>query len=154
MSGKGGLSGEGEFRAEISNAEIMVNCYNTKAGESCQPGGGNAGTLTVTAPATADPTKAQGTITTKGCIPLEKFDHHLAPDHVHMCLPLDNTNKIEVENSARILKINVAWKLLKDGKIQRKGIQECYWPGYFNSETCSPEHEVVFDCPIDEEYRK
>lgn len=152
---KGGSVKEGLFTATLSQAEIMVNCYNTQAGESCQPGGGNAGDITVTEPASADPTKAKGTITTSGCIDLAKFDTHSAPDHVHMCSPVNNINKVEHEGTARILKIKVNWELTKnDGQIQRRGIQECYWPGYFDSTSCTPEHDVIFDCPIDEEYRK
>ena len=163
----GGSVKEGNLTVTVKNVEMQVQCYNTSAGESCQPGGGNAGNLTVTVPASADPTKERGIISANGCISLDKFDHHdyknpLDPldTHQHMCLPSSNVNKIEVENSAYITKIDVEYFLTsKDGQnIQRRGIQTCYWDGTFNSNTCEPEHAPEFGsnftCPIDEEFRK
>jgi hypothetical protein len=162
---KGGSVTDATFTAKLSSLEVQVNCYNVQADgstfPSCQPGGGNAGDLIVSTDATTDPNKVKGTIYTVGntedgwyCISLDKFDHHFNPDHTHMCLPYDNKNKFEVEGSARISKINVDWKLTKpNGQIQRRGIQECYYPGTFDLDLCEPQHDLFLDCPINEEYR-
>lgn len=151
---KGGPVTNGALTITLKDLEIQGRCFNTQAGESCQPGGGNFGDTTVVVPASSDPDKEKGIISADGCIPLDKWDHHSIPGHQHICLPSSNLNKIEREDSAHITKINTEYTLTNGDRVLRRGFQTCFWDGTFDPETCSPTHGTTFTCPIDEEFRK
>jgi hypothetical protein len=171
---KAGGSGEGDLTISISDIVVKVRCDNVNTGESCQPGGGNAGHVTLTVDAATDPAKEKGVWFADGCLSLDRWDHHrlddgsLNPDHCpggvcqnHLCLPLTNKEKEEVPGSAHIEKIIVEWVLTTTNasgqtQIKAKGNQECDWPGTFNDDplVCAPQDNpdgtpVEFVCVID-----
>jgi hypothetical protein len=156
---------KGELTVKLSGLTVKTACLTLGTQQSCQPGLGNAGDLTITADAFADPTKEKGTISVPlTCIPLDKWDHHYLPDgitpapqpevHQHTCNPLSNVNKVEIEDSARIDSITTEWVLTNNGKIIQQGNQECFWPGTVDPNTCLPVDNpdgtpIDFVCPID-----
>lgn len=151
---KGGPVTDGQLSITLKNLIIQARCDNIHTGESCQSGEGNAGDVTVTVPAFSDPAKEKGIISADGCISLDKWDHHSLPGHQHICLPSNNKNKEEVEDSGHIAKIDTEYTLTNGGKVIRRGFQTCFWDGTFDLVTCSPTHDTTFTCPIDEEFKK
>jgi hypothetical protein len=156
---KGGPLQDGDLQINLINVQVQTRCDNlANPAETCQPGGGNAGDITVVFPAqSSDPTKTNGIITSSGCISLDKYDHHLAVDHQHTCNPLTNVNKVEIAGSAFVPAINTTWVLTNtspSGKVTvlKSGNQTCEWPGTFNETLCKPNpdgDEITFVCPID-----
>jgi len=130
---KGGAIKDGELTVNVTDYRLAVQCENIQTGEeTCQPGGGNSGTATLsqTVDANEDPTKEKGVITATGSFDLSKWDHHVDdPDqHQHLCQPVDNKNKIEVPGTARVTWFKANYLLSQNGK-NTVGVQECYWTG-------------------------
>jgi hypothetical protein len=166
---KGGSVTSGVLSITLISVDIRAGCYNTQSGAFCQSGGGNAGDFTLTADATADPTKAKGIISAEGCLSdsgvfIAKWDNHSLQQgdpgypHQHICQPLSNTNKIEILGSGYIPQINTQWALTNNGKVISSGFQTCNWDGFIDPATCKPCTEVnpddpackkTFTCPID-----
>jgi hypothetical protein len=150
-----------ELRISLINFTVEAQCYNTSTGDdSCQPGTGNFGTTTISVTPTSNPDKERGTLYVTGCIDLSRYDNHDANDHIHICTPLDNKNKVEFLDSAWVPKIDVVWELinLANGNRIAHGVQSCIYPYTIDPVTCLPPDSDVekkyFECPIDEVYKK
>ena len=159
-----------ELRINLINFTVQAQCWNTATGDlTCQPGVGNGGGWNIITYPTTDPNadKTKGTVHVEGCLPLEKYDHHymedgetVNPNHIHICWPYDNKNKVEIEDSAYISSIQAEYELinLQNGKVITRGYQECTWPGTIDPDTCLPNtvggEPIYFICPIDEVYKK
>ena len=138
------------IKFELTEVIVYTNCYNEQATDPdgkliCQPGVGNAGTLTlVIDPEAIDPSKKVGDLLVKGCIDLSKYDDHFAGGHQHTCHPIDNPNKVEVSGSAYIVEFVANWNWIdKNGRPIKHGTDTCTYNGIIDPETCLPEHKQI-----------
>ena len=79
------------------------------------------------------------------------WDNHDDPDHMHICFPYNNVNKIEVDGTAVIYEFTADWVWYKhadqtgpDAPIMNSGTDKCTWTGEIVDGY--PEHEAPFEC--------
>ena len=141
----------GIINITFSDMLVNVQCYNINTGNLNQPGTGNVGGLEINASVEPDPAKNKGIISVLGELSMDLWGDHDGDDHIHICFPYNNVNKIELDGTAVIYEFTADWVWYKytdqigpDAPIINSGTEYCTWTGKIVDGY--PEHEAAFEC--------
>lgn len=142
----------GIINITFSDMLVNVQCYNINTGNLDQPGTGNVGGLEINASVEPDPAKNKGIISVLGELSMDLWGDHDGDDHIHICFPYNNVNKIELDGTAVIYEFTADWVWYKyadqtgpDAPIMNSGTDKCTWTGEIDVDG-HPEHEAPFEC--------
>ncbi len=127
----------GIIEVTLKNVLVSAQCYNINSDQLDQPGVGNVGGLTIDVVVAPDPGKNKGIVSVLGKISMGIWDDHCDEttegcDHIHICYPLNNVNKIELPGTAVIYEFTADWVWYKDESkdtIMNEGTDYCTWNG-------------------------